>query len=173
MSAAMIRMDIPYTVIHGRDDGPLASASELDMLILPSVGSMSDADAEFIRQYAQNGGTVLATGTLPGTLDETGAARSQSVIADLFAFPGAPAARVNKFGNGLVIYRPDIVGTNLFGEQLDANTAALTLSEIEKLVRIHVDEPFLLEDGEDIFADRAIYDDNNCLLYTSPSPRDS
>jgi hypothetical protein len=165
MSAAMMRMDIPYTVVHGRDDGPLTDISNLDMLILPSVGAMSEADATYIRQYVQNGGTLLATGVLPGTLDETGAARGQSIIADLFAFPGDVEARVNQFGNGLVIYRPDIVGTNLFGEQLDANTAADTLSEVEKLVRIHVDEPFTVEDGEDIFIDRAIASDSEHLLF--------
>jgi len=66
MSAAMMRMDIPYTVIHGRDDGPLATADDLDMLILPSVISLSDADATYIRQYVQSGGTVLATGEVPG-----------------------------------------------------------------------------------------------------------
>ncbi len=165
MSAAMMRMDIPYTIVHGRDAGPLADISNLDMLLLPSVGAMSAADAEYIRQYVQNGGTLLATGELPGTLDETGAARGQSIIADLFGFTGAATARVNKFGNGLAIYRPDIDGTTLFGEQLDANTAADTLSEVEKLVRIHVEEAFTLEDGEDIFVDRAIVDDNEHALF--------
>ncbi len=165
MSAAMIRMDIPYTIVHGRDDGPLADIDDLELLILPSVGAMSDADAAYIRQYVQNGGTVLATGELPGTIDERGDVRAQSIIGDIFAFPGAPSARVNRFGAGLAIYRPDIDGTTLFGEQLDANTAANTLSEIEKLVRIHVEEPFTLEDGEDIFADRAIVDDSKHLMY--------
>jgi len=60
---------------------------------------------------------------------------------------------------------PDIVGTTLFGEQLDANAALDTLSELEKLVRIHVDEPFTLEDGEDIYVDRAIVNNNEHLLY--------
>ena len=165
MSAAMIRMDIPYTVIHGRDEGPRADASALDMLILPSVISLSDADADYIRDYVQNGGALLATGELPGTLNETGVPRAQSAIADLFAFQGAVGPRVNQFGSGLAIYRPDIVGTTLFGEQLDANAAADTLSELERLVRIHVDEPFTLEDGEDIFVDRAIASDNEHLLY--------
>ena len=164
ISAAMIRMHIPYEVVHARDTGPLADASDLDMLVLPSVGAMSDADAEYIRQYAQAGGVVLATGLLPGTLDENGATRAQSAIADLFAFPGAPAKRVNKFGDGLVIYRPDIVGTTLFGEQLDANAAADTLSEIERLVRIHVEEPYILENGEDVYADHSIVDENEHLL---------
>jgi len=165
MSAAMMRMDIPYTVIHGRDNGPLAQSTELDLLILPSVGSMSVADASYIRQYVQNGGTILATGALPGTLDETGAARNGSIIADLFDFPAAPSARVNKFGNGLAIYRPDLDGTTLFGEQLDANVANATLSELEKLVRIHVEEPFTVEGGEDVFIDRAILNEEDHLLY--------
>ena len=165
MSAAMIRMDIPYTVIHARDDGPASSSDELDLLILPSVVAMSDADATYIRQYVQNGGTLLATGELPGTMDEAGDQRAQSAIADLFAFPAGPVTRVNKFGNGLVIYRPDILAPGLFGEQLDPNVANATLSEIEQLVRIHVDEPFTLEDGEDIFADRAIADENKHLMY--------
>ncbi len=165
MSAAMMRMDIPYTIVHGRDEGPLANIDDLELLVLPSVGAMSDADATYIRQYVLGGGTLLATGEMPGTLDESGAARSESAIADLFAFPGAPGARVNQFGNGLAIYRPDIDGTLLFGEQLDANTAADTLTEIEKLVRIHVEEPFTLEDGEDIFVDRAIVSDDEHALF--------
>ncbi len=165
MSAAMMRMDIPYTIVHGRDEGPRASAADLDMLILPSVISLSDADADYLRAYVQGGGTLLATGELPGTLDETGASRAQSAVADLFDFQGAVGPRVNTFGNGLAIYRPDIVGTTLFGEQLDANAAADTLTELEKLVRIHVDEPFTLEDGEDIYVDRAIESDNKHLLY--------
>ncbi len=165
MSAAMIRMNIPYTVVHGRDSGPLTNIDDLPLLVLPSVGALSDSDATYIRDYVQNGGVLLATGSLPGTLDELGATRAQSAIADLFAFPGAPAARVNRFGNGLAIYRPDIIGINLFGEQLDENTAADTLTELEKLIRIHVDEPFTLTDGEDIFVDRAIASDNEHLLY--------
>ena len=70
---------------------------------------MSVADADYIRQYVQNGGTILATGTLPGTLDETGAARNGSIIADLFDFPAAPAARVNS----LVVVSPFIDQTLL------------------------------------------------------------
>jgi len=165
MSAAMIRMNIPYTVVHGRDNGPLANISELDMLILPSVGAVSDEDAAYIRQYVLDGGVLLATGGVPGVLDETGAPRTQNALADVFAFPGAPAARVNQFGSGLAIYRPDIVGTQLFGEQLDANTAADTLSELEKLVRIHVDEPFVLENADDVYAERAVVSDNEHLVY--------
>ncbi len=165
MSAAMMRMNIPYTVVHGRDAGPLANIDDLPMLVLPSVGALSDSDAAYIRSYVQNGGVLLATGSLPGTLDETGATRAQSAIADLFAFPGTPAARVNRFGNGLAIYRPDIIGINLFGEQLDENTAVDTLTELEKLVRIHVNEPFTLADGENIYVDRAIASDNEHLLY--------
>ncbi|MEM7256400.1 MAG: Ig-like domain-containing protein [Pseudomonadota bacterium] len=165
MSAAMIRMNIPHTVVHGRDTGPAADATDLDMLLLPSVGAMSDADAQYIRNYVQNGGVLLATGDLPGTIDETGAGRAQSVIADLFDFPGAPAARVNQFGSGLAIYRPDIIGSQLFGAQLDSSVAADMLSEIEKLVRIHVDEPFSVEDGEHLYVDRAIIDADEHLLF--------
>ena len=166
MSAAMIRMNIPYTMVHGRDAGPINSAGDFGMLILPSVGALSDADAAYIRNYVQTGGVLLATGELPGTLDETGQARSSSAIADLFSFPnGVAGPRVNQFGNGLAIYRPDIVGKDLFGEQLNANVAASTLSEIERLVRIHVDEPFTLENGENIYADHAIASDSEHLVY--------
>jgi len=98
-------------------------------------------------------------------MDETGAVRPTSVLSDLFAFDSTPTTRVNRYGAGLAIYRDDIVGSNLFGDVLDPDVEADTLSAIEQLVRIHVDEAFLLEDNNGLYADRAVVDDLNHNMY--------
>lgn len=165
MSAALIRMNIPYEVVIGHDDGPGGGFDDLDVLLLPSVGAISDADVAALEQYVSTGGVVIATGSLPGTMDEIGQSRAVSALDNLFDFNGSGDARVNRDGDGLAIYRPDIVGTRLFGEQLDQNLAAQTLTSLEQLVRIHANEPFTLEDGEGIYTDHAVVDDNQHLLY--------
>ncbi len=165
LSAAMIRLNIPYQVVIGRDNGPTDNLTNLDVLMLPSVGAMSDADVTAIEQYVSTGGVVIATGRLPATMDEFGQTRTSPALSNLFASDGSTTARVNRYGDGLAIYRPDITGASLFGEQLDQTQAALTLSSVEQLVRIHVDEPFTLEDGEDLYVDRAVVSDNEHILY--------
>ena len=166
ISSAMIELAVPYRVVNDPGD-PAGQVDGLDLLFLPSVAAMSDSAANIIKDYVSNGGVVLATGFTPGTLDELGNVRTSSILDDLFSFDGStsPDRRVNKFGEGLAIYRPDLQGKNLFGETLDATVAATTLSEIEQMVRIHADEIVSVENGDEVFVEVGVTDSLNHHLY--------
>jgi hypothetical protein len=79
---ALVRARIPYLPIHADDID--RAAADLTVLILPNVGALSDAQAASIRRFAQNGGSLIATGDT-GRYTEWGDPRSDFALADLFA----------------------------------------------------------------------------------------
>ena len=78
---ALIRARIPYLPVH-LDDLAQQSGS-LKLLILPNVGAMSDGQADSIRRFVQNGGSLLATGST-SLYNEWGDPRADFALADLF-----------------------------------------------------------------------------------------
>ena len=78
----MARNHVQFSII---DDKILEEEdiSRFKLLVLPNVCCMGEAEAEKIKAYVKNGGTVLATS---GTsfLDRKGKVRSEPVLADLF-----------------------------------------------------------------------------------------
>lgn len=163
-SSAMIQLQIPYKVVTSAN-ASAESLAALDVLILPSVAALSDSSAETIRNYVRNGGTVFAAGNQPGILDEWGASRTLSNVTNLFDFSEGQLPRVNQFGKGLAIYRPDIIARHIFGEARDANDAADTLSAIEQLIRIHVTEDVAVDDPQGLYIDVAQPDNSQHYLY--------
>jgi Hypothetical glycosyl hydrolase 6 len=79
---ALIRARIPYLPIHADDIEPQGAG--LDVLILPNVGALSDAQAASIRRFVARGGGLVATG-LTSLYDEWGDPRPDFALADLFA----------------------------------------------------------------------------------------
>lgn len=133
------QLGMTYKVIQtpGAD---AAQIGDVNFLWLPSVGCLSNDEAKLIREFVKNGGTLFATGKTPGMYDETGAARSQSALDDVFGFSGQvnPGERMNEFGQGVAIYRPNLKGTDLFaGQGGNSGLASRTLGEVEQIVRIH------------------------------------
>lgn len=126
----------------------------LEVLWMPSVVCLSDAKANQIEAFVQAGGTLIATGVLPGTQDEFGNQRPQSVLDSLFEFGGALTSgpRMIEFGSGVVIYRPDIIASDLFS--LEGGNAALadsTLGKLEQLLRIHTTDDIVADLPQGIF----------------------
>jgi hypothetical protein len=78
---ALIRARIPYLPVHA-DNLERASAG-LAVLILPNLASMSDAQVQSVRRFADNGGGVLATGET-SLLNEWGDPRPDFALAELF-----------------------------------------------------------------------------------------
>lgn len=77
----LLRERIDYRAVHeSRLDHVLA---DLDVLILPNVGALSDEDAERIRRFVRGGGALVATGET-SLYDEHGAVRRDFALADLF-----------------------------------------------------------------------------------------
>jgi len=86
---ALVRARIPYLPIHA-DDIEQQSGG-LKLLILPNLGALSDAQAEAIRRFVQQGGSILATGDT-GLYTEWGDPRPDFVLADLFGCNRVEAA---------------------------------------------------------------------------------
>lgn len=134
---ALTRLGIPFTVVS-EPGNPAPTLGQVQVLWLPSVVAMSEASAELVRQFVSDGGVVLATGHAPATMDETGRTRRLSALADVFRFADAqPGARMQKFGKGLAIYRPDVPANQMLSVGADPAQAATTLSAMEQLLRLH------------------------------------
>ncbi len=164
LSAAMTRLHIPYKVITV--PGSVASELEgLDIVMLPSVVAMSDFHANALKDYVSAGGVVLATGEVPAVMDAFGGQHSNNPLTDLFGFGATPSRRVNQYGQGLAIYRPDIVAKNVFGMSGSVIDAAYAMAEIERLTRIHTNESFTVENGDNVYIDHGITSDTRKHLY--------
>ncbi len=135
------QLGIPYKCVV--DPALPSDLDELEVLWLPSVVCLSEEKATDIKNFVEAGGTVIATGLLPGTSDEFGSPRSQSVLDELFQFGGNPVskARLMEYGLGAAIYRPDIISSELFTlEGGNVSKAQSTLGQLEQLLRIHTTE---------------------------------
>ena len=78
---ALVRARIPYLPVHAshiqRD------ADQFAVLILPSMGALSDAQCKAIRRFVHNGGGLIASGE-SSRYDEWGELRGDFALADLF-----------------------------------------------------------------------------------------
>lgn len=105
----LLESHIPFQVIT---DSDLTGIQQFELLILPGMQSLSDAQAEQIRTYVQGGGQVLATGCT-SRLDEYGNARSELALADVFdtTLAGIEAHEgiiyEHNFGAGLAVLSPE------------------------------------------------------------------
>ena len=152
---ALHQLAMPYKVIS-TPGTPAADMQEVSIVWLPSVGAMSDAEATALKQFVQQGGTVLATGLTPATLDELGNARTHSALDDLFGFGGSltPGARMHAYGQGVAIYRPSLKGLDLFvGEGGNSGLAERTLGEIEQILRIHTPDDLIVNLPKGVFVE--------------------
>jgi len=78
---ALIRARIPYISIHA--DEIERQGASLQLLILPNVGALSDAQVSAIRRFVERGGSLFATGAT-GLFNEWGDPRPDFALADLF-----------------------------------------------------------------------------------------
>ena len=85
---ALVRARIPYVPIHA--DDITSKSANLDVLILPNVGALSDTQAAAIRAFVGRGGSLVATGRT-GLYDEWGDPRDDFALADLFGCHHAAA----------------------------------------------------------------------------------
>lgn len=78
--------------------------SRFELVVLPSVSSLSDVDADAIDAYVAKGGRILATADL-ASCDGNGLARSTAALHSLPGLPGQPRSVV---GSYLAVVRPGI-----------------------------------------------------------------
>jgi hypothetical protein len=85
---ALIEARIPFEMAHDRLLDP-ARVSQFKTLILPNIAALSDAQCGQLREFANRGGSIIATFET-SLYDEWGVARKDFGLADLFgvAFKG-------------------------------------------------------------------------------------
>lgn len=81
MGQALIRARIPYIPVHA--DHIDRDAAQLSVLVLPSVGVLTQGQMDAIRRFVAKGGSVVATGET-SLYDEWGDVRPDYGLADLF-----------------------------------------------------------------------------------------
>ncbi len=81
VTQALVRARIPYVPIHIDDID--RRNREVEVLILPNIAAMSDAQCASIRRFVERGGGLIATG-VTSLFDEWGDARRDFALADLF-----------------------------------------------------------------------------------------
>lgn len=81
ITGALLKARVPYIPVHA--DHIDRDALQLSLLILPNLGSMTDAQAASIRRFVDNGGGLIATGE-SSLYDEWGNARPDYALSDLF-----------------------------------------------------------------------------------------
>ena len=147
----LIKSHIPFKVIT--DPGsPATELADVKFLWLPSVAAISNDNAKLIEAFVKKGGTIFATGTLPGTMDELGRPRVNSILQALFNFPPGTASpeRTNAFGKGVAIYNPDIKGSDAFATVGSLEKANELLNTAERLIKIHVKEEVVVNAVEGV-----------------------
>jgi hypothetical protein len=77
---ALMRSRIPYLFVNA--DDLERDTRDMRLLILPNVGSMTDAQLSAVRAFVARGGGLIATGAT-GLFDQTGSARPDFGLADV------------------------------------------------------------------------------------------
>jgi hypothetical protein len=85
---ALIRGRIPFVPLH--IDHIEREAKKLSTLILPNFGALSDQQASTIRQFVQQGGSLIATGQ-SSLFDQWGDPRPDFALADVLGISGGKA----------------------------------------------------------------------------------
>jgi hypothetical protein len=114
MVKLLVHEHIPFDSVVRPD---LAELSSYEMVILPDIEAISDAEADILRQYVQNGGHLVVTGPNPTGLDEYGTARSEYALANVLGFGKSdplPAETQNLYGAGSVRFYPPLLGKAYF-----------------------------------------------------------
>ena len=81
MTRALVKGRVPFVVVnvdHIERDG-----ADLEALVLPNVGALSDAQVANIRRFVERGGNLVATGA-SSLYDHFGQPRPDYALADLF-----------------------------------------------------------------------------------------
>ncbi len=83
MTDALIRARIPYIPVHADHIERDCKEHGLKTLVLPNVGSLSDAQCDAIRSFVESGGGLVATGE-SSLYDEQGQKRDDFALAEVF-----------------------------------------------------------------------------------------
>ncbi len=156
------QLGIPYKCVV--DPTESTDLDNVQVLLMPSVACLSESKVAEISAFVHAGGTLIATGVLPGTFDEYGSQRTTSALDSLFGFGGKVVSgpRMMEYGSGVAIYRPDIKASDLF--TLEGGNTALadsTLGKLEQLLRIHTTDDIITDLPKGVYLELSEVTQNN------------
>ena len=134
MLKTLVHNHIPFNVLTS----PTFQQADLDgysVLLLPNVEALSDSEANAIRRFVQDGGTLIATGPNPTGLNEFGDTRADYALADVLGISRGqplPAGRTSNFGSGAAYYFSDLPGRSYLRESTPAAATRLMGPILEK-----------------------------------------
>ncbi len=103
MVMMLLEAHLPFMVIHEENlKKPLISS--VPLLILPDYAAMGEREADIIRKYVEEGGTIIATHRT-SLYDERGRHRGSMALADVLGISRpSPIIHEEKYGRGRAIY---------------------------------------------------------------------
>lgn len=152
-------LHIPYDIVifgHSdlyEDDPALKDLSKYDLVILPNVDCMNDRQTEALKQYAKQGGAIVASGEV-ATRDENYVRRSSNVLDQLAQLAGKRVA--------LLTGQPEVsYWTNVIVKGIDDQAS---LQRIFRAVETLAKIPSIVADNRRLVS-------VNLLWLPTPSPR--
>ncbi len=163
----LIEMGIPFEPIIARDELVLADIVGLEVIILPSVTSMSAAQVAMLEAYVSGGGVLLATNEVPAQLDEWGNAVAINPLESVFQFKADEfESRLNAYGKGLAIFRPNFMANQFYHSAVTNKSLHYSqVSELETLLRIHTPKTIELASYQNVYLEQSMLDSKTRLAY--------
>lgn len=144
-----VNYHIPFNTLVFPDAAELSS---YDVVIMPNIQALSDAEAGMLRNFVISGGHLIATGPNPGGWDEYGNDRPDYALGDVLGITKSSAALPSDTdtatGNGKALFFSEPIGKNYFtgsssasGEQLSSTIKSFidVLITTEADRRIHIE----------------------------------
>ncbi|MGB1309667.1 MAG: Ig-like domain-containing protein [Leucothrix sp.] len=116
----LVNEHIPFNILVVPDQAEL---NQYQTIFMPNIQSISDAEAQRLRLYVQQGGHLIVTGPNPTGMNEFGIERTNYALSDLLGFnkgQALPNAKVHSFGAGQTHY----FSAQLGKQYLTDNTAS-------------------------------------------------
>lgn len=114
LAMMLVESHIPYRLIT---NSHLGEISDFDALVLPSFAAMSSTQAQTLRDYVNNGGTILATGDT-SLRNELGIEQNDFQLADVFGVhyteAGPQTVYVSDYGAGRSVFSPFMYGAEYY-----------------------------------------------------------
>jgi hypothetical protein len=91
------------------------------MIVAPSLAAISEADAQELVQFVEEGGTLVLSGPDPGRFDENGGERAKPLLLEKFNFalPEEASGTWSRvpMGSGFAVWTPELAGLAYFSTE--------------------------------------------------------
>jgi hypothetical protein len=117
----LVRNHVPFDILVKPDANEL---SGYEVVIAPSLVSISDRDADLLDKYVAKGGHLIITGSAPTSLDELGNLRSEPILK-LPSQEEPPTTLPSGAGRGQLVHAAQLLGKSYLTSDVSVNDRAL------------------------------------------------